>query len=67
MDDKYESLDVASKKAAYQGISAVIASRIAMAMPGMGTYIKYNNKRHQSFHFRFMNELRINIYQRPCS
>lgn len=36
VDDKYESLDVASKKAAYQGISAVIASRIAMAMPGMG-------------------------------
>lgn len=36
VDDKYVSLDCASKKAAYQGISAVIASRIAMAMPGMG-------------------------------
>lgn len=35
VDDQYNSLDVASKKAAYQGISAVIASRIAMAMPGM--------------------------------
>lgn len=38
VDDKYNSLDVASKKAAYQGIGAVIASRIAMAMPGMGAY-----------------------------
>lgn len=42
VDDKYESLDVASKKAAYQGISAVIASRIAMAMPGMGMSIIIN-------------------------
>lgn len=42
VDDKYESLDVASKNAAYQGISAVIASRIAMAMPGMGTMIIIN-------------------------
>lgn len=36
MDDQYKSLDVASKNAAIQGISAVCASRIAMAMPGMG-------------------------------
>lgn len=41
VDDKYNSLDVSSKKAAYQGISAVIASRIAMAMPGMGMYMHY--------------------------
>lgn len=35
VDDQYNSLNVSSKKAAYQGISAVIASRIAMAIPGM--------------------------------
>lgn len=38
VDDKYNSLDAASKKAAYQGIGAVCASRIAMATPGMGTF-----------------------------
>lgn len=38
VDDKYESLNVQSKKAAFQGISAVILSRIAMATPGMGQY-----------------------------
>lgn len=36
VDDNYNSLNVESKKAAVQGISAVIASRIAMATPGMG-------------------------------
>lgn len=38
VDDKYEDLNVQSKKAAFQGISAVILSRIAMATPGMGQY-----------------------------
>lgn len=38
VDDNYNSLDVESKKAAVQGISAVIASRIAMATPGMGKF-----------------------------
>lgn len=36
VDDNYNSLGVESKKAAFQGISAVIMSRIAMAAPGMG-------------------------------
>lgn len=36
VDDNYNSLNVESRKAAIQGISAVIASRIAMATPGMG-------------------------------
>lgn len=35
VDDKYNSLNIESKKAAFQGISAVIMSRIAMASPGM--------------------------------
>lgn len=38
VDDNYNSLNVESKKAAVQGISAVIASRIAMATPGMGKF-----------------------------
>lgn len=38
MDDQYRILDVASKNAAVQGISAVCASRIAMAIPGMGMF-----------------------------
>lgn len=38
VDEKFNSLNVESKKAAFQGISAVILSRIAMATPGMGTY-----------------------------
>lgn len=40
VDDKYNSLNVESRKAAVQGISAVIASRIAMAAPGMGKHSK---------------------------
>lgn len=38
VDDNYNSLNVESRKAAVQGISAVIASRIAMATPGMGKF-----------------------------
>lgn len=38
VDENYNSLDVESKKAAIQGISAVIASRVAMATPGMGKF-----------------------------
>lgn len=38
VDDQYNSLKVESKKAAFQGISAVVLSRIAMATPGMGKF-----------------------------
>lgn len=35
-DDKNQPLNVQSKKAATEGISAVVLSRIGMAIPGMG-------------------------------
>lgn len=38
VDENFNSLNVESRKAAVQGISAVIASRIAMAVPGMGKF-----------------------------
>ena len=45
-DENNKPLEAQSKKAAFQGISAVVLSRIGMALPGMGkhkpnTHISY--------------------------
>lgn len=38
VDDKNAPLDVQSKNAAFDGISAVVMSRVGMACPGMGKF-----------------------------
>lgn len=37
-DENNNSIDAKSKTAAFQGISAVVLSRIGMACPGMGKF-----------------------------
>lgn len=45
VDDRQQSLGVQSQKAATEGISAVVLSRIVMAMPGMGEYSERKSDR----------------------